>query len=78
MSELSPLAKILMVILRLGSKVSAVLIILFAGILIYQRTTPDAHFALTRQDLTVLGLLAVLLALAFYLIRSISSEIDKH
>lgn len=77
MSEMSPLAKVLMLVLRGGSIASVALLVLFAGILVYQRITPEGHLVMSRQDLSVLGLLAVLLALASYLIRSISNEINR-
>jgi hypothetical protein len=77
MSEMSPLAKVLMMILRKGSIVAAALIILFGGISVYQKITPDGHLAMARQDWTFLAVLAAMLLLAIYLIRAIASEINR-
>jgi uncharacterized membrane protein YjfL (UPF0719 family) len=76
MSEMSPLAKFLMMILRSGSIITAALLVLFAGISIYQKITPEGQLAMEKQDWTFLAVLAVMLALAIYLVRSISKEIN--
>jgi hypothetical protein len=76
MSEMSPLARFLMNILRNGSIGSAALLILFAGITVYKKITPDGHLAMTRQDWSFLGVLAVLLLLALYLVRAIAKEMN--
>ncbi len=75
MSEMSPLAKILLHILRSGSLGAAALLVLFAGISVYQNITPDGQLVMTRQDWSFLGVLAVLLLLALYLVRAIAKEI---
>ncbi len=75
MSEMSPLAKILLHILRSGSLGAAALLVLFAGISVYQKITPDGQLVMTRQDWSFLGVLAVLLLLALYLVRAIAKEI---
>jgi hypothetical protein len=77
MSEMSPLAKLLMHILRHGSIGAAVLLALFAGISIYQKITPDGHLLMTRQDWSFLGVLAALLLLSLYLVRAIAKEIKS-
>jgi hypothetical protein len=77
-AEMSPLGKFIMLVLRNGSKGAAALLVLFAGILIYQKRTPEGHFAMSRQDWSFLGVLLVLLCLAIYLVREISKEIEKH
>ena len=76
MSEMSPLAKFLMNILRNGSIGAAALVILFAGISVYQKITPDGHLDMNRQDWTFIAVLGAMLALAIYLVRSIGKEID--
>jgi hypothetical protein len=78
MSEMSPLAKFLMHILRNGSIGAAALLLLFAGISVYQKITPDGHLAMTRQDWSFLGVLAALFILAIYLVRSIAAEINRN
>jgi hypothetical protein len=77
MSQMSPLATLLVSILRWGSMGSAGLLTLFAGIFIWQKWTP-AGPVLTRQDWGFLGVLAVLLLLAIYLVRSIAKEIANN
>jgi hypothetical protein len=74
MAEMSPLARVVMGLLQKGSWVAAVLIALFAGILLWQRHTPNG-FAWQTGDKGFLVLLALLFALAVYLIRSIGKEI---
>lgn len=74
---MSPLAKVLVSILRWGSMGSAGLLMLFAGIFIWQKWTP-AGPVLTRQDWGFLGVLAALLLLAIYLVRSIAKEIANN
>ncbi len=76
MSEMSPLAKFLMLILKNGSMGAAALLVLFAGILIYQKITPDGHLAMTTQDWSFLSVLVALLLLALYLVRAITKEIN--
>lgn len=77
MSEMSPLAKFLMLILKNGSIGAAALLVLFAGILLYQKITPDGNLAMTQQDWSFLGVLMALLFLAVYLVRAIAKEIGK-
>jgi membrane protein DedA with SNARE-associated domain len=77
MSQMSPLAKFLMLILRNGSIGAVVLLVLFAGILFYQKITPDGHLAMTRQDWSFLGVLVALFLLAVYLVKAIAKEINK-
>ena len=77
MSQMSPLARLLISILRWGSMGSAGLLLVFAGILTWQRWTPGGP-QFTRADWVFLGILAALLALALYLVRAIAKEISDH
>jgi hypothetical protein len=77
MSQMSPLAKLLVSILRWGSMGSAGLLVLFVGIFLWQKWTP-AGLVLSRQDWGFLGVLVALLLLAVYLIRSIAKEIANN
>lgn len=77
MSQMSPLARLLVTILRWGSMASAGLILVFAGILTWQRWTP-AGPQFVRADWVFLGVLALLLALAIYLVRGIAREIANN
>jgi hypothetical protein len=73
MAEMSPLARILMLILHRGSWGAAALIVAFAGILLYQRHTPEG-FKFQQGDVAFFAVLGVLLALAIYLVRGIKKE----
>jgi hypothetical protein len=75
MAEMSPLISILMGILKKGTWVAAVLLGLFAGLLLWQRYTPDG-FVWQQGDKGFLALLAVLFLFAIYLLRSFSKEIS--
>lgn len=76
MSEMSPLARILMGILHKGSWAAAVLLVIFAGILLWQRWTPSG-LALRPGDTGFLGILVLLFLLAGYLVRAIRRELDN-
>lgn len=76
MAEMSPLARVLMGILEKGTWVAGGLLALFAGILLWQRYTPEG-FVWQQGDKGFLGLLAALFALAVYLVRSFKKEMDK-
>lgn len=75
MSEMSPLARILMGILHKGSWVAGALLLAFAAILLWQRWTP-AGFSFQKGDFAFLGVLAFLFLLAAYLVRGIRRELD--
>ena len=77
MSEMSPLAKFLMHILRNGSIGAAGLLMLFAGISIFQKMTPDGHLEMNKEDWTFLAVLCILLVFAIYLVRSINKEMGN-
>lgn len=76
MAEMSPLARVLMMILHRGTWVAGALIVLFASILLFQRYTPTG-FVFQQGDIAFLVILAVLLALAIYLVRGISKEMGN-
>lgn len=75
MSEMSPLARLLMSILHKGSWAAGVLLLIFALILLGQRWTP-AGLVLQKGDVGFLGLLMALFLLALYLVRSFRKEMD--
>lgn len=76
MAEMSPLARILMSILQKGTWVAGGLLALFAGILLWQRYTPEG-FVWQQGDKGFLGLLVVLFVFAIYLVRSFKKEMDR-
>jgi hypothetical protein len=78
MSEMSPLGRLLMTVLQRGSWAAGVLILAFAGLLLYQRLTPDGGFAFQPGDFAFFGVLAALLLLAVYLARGIRRELDRN
>ncbi len=78
MSEMSPLAKLLMGILRHASWGAFLLLLLFAGIFMWQKISPEGPVDMTRQDYGFLGVLGVLALMAYYLVRSIGKEIKAH
>jgi hypothetical protein len=78
MSEMSPLAKGLMLILRNGAIGSAGLLVLFICIEIYQRRGPDGHLNMNRQDWGFMGLLIVLFFVAIFLARAITKEVKNN
>jgi hypothetical protein len=75
MAEMSPLARLLMGILQKGAWVAAVLVALFAGILVWQRHTPQG-FVWQQGDKGFLILLGLLFVFALYLVRSIGKEVS--
>jgi hypothetical protein len=74
---MSPLAVFLMLILRNGSIGAAALLVLFAGIEVYQHISPEGQLVMTSQDWRFLGVLAALIVMALYLVRSIAKEIEN-
>jgi hypothetical protein len=74
--EMSPLAQILMGILRYATWIAAGLLLLFAGILLMQRRTAEG-IVLQQGDTGFLVVLGVLLVIAVYIIRGIKREIKK-
>jgi Ca2+/Na+ antiporter len=77
MAEMSPLARVLMGVLRKGSWVAAAMIVLFAGVLCYQRYQPGTGFVFRDGDFRFLGILVFLLLLAVYLVRAIKKELKN-
>jgi hypothetical protein len=76
MAEMSPLARVLILILQRGTWLAGGLLVLFGGILVWQRYTP-AGFVWQKGDFGFLGLLAVLFLLVVYLVRSFKKEMDN-
>ena len=76
MAEMSPLAIMLMSILRKGTIATLGLLVLFAGIFLWQKHTPEG-FVLNRQDWGFLGVLAAMALVAVYLTNAIAKEIKR-
>jgi hypothetical protein len=74
MSEMSPLGRILMTVLQKGSWAAGAVLLAFAGLLVYQRYTPDG-FVFQKGDIAFFAVLAALFALAIYLVRGIAKEL---
>ena len=73
MSEMSPLARMLVSILRWGCWVTAGFMVLFSGVFLYQK-----HMALEGADWRFLGLMVVMGAFAIYLALSMTRELNKN
>lgn len=74
---MSPLASLLMRVLRSGAWAAAVVLVVFLGIMLWQRVTPDGGLALNRQDYGFAAVVLALLVLAAYLVRAIGKEIKR-
>ncbi len=75
--QMSPLARVLVSILNKATWGAGVLLLAFAGILIFQRLTPEGSVIFKQGDLGFLGVLAALFLLAVYIIRSIKKEMER-
>ena len=76
MLDMSPLAIMLMSILRKGTIATLALLVLFTGIFLWQKHTP-VGFVLNRQDWGFLGIIAVMALVALYLTNAIAKEIKR-
>ncbi|MCA0432479.1 MAG: hypothetical protein LCH46_04365 [Proteobacteria bacterium] len=77
MAEMSPLARLLLKILRSGALAAGLLLLCFAALLVWQRSHPENGISLSRQDWGFLAVLFVLVLLAAYLVRAIGKEINR-
>jgi hypothetical protein len=76
MTEMSPLSSILMRLLRAGIWGTMAFLLFFAGLLLFQRWTPEG-LVLQRTDYGFLTVLGALFLLAIYLVRGIRKELDR-
>lgn len=76
MTEMSPLSRLLMRLLRAGSWGAMGFLTFFAGILLYQRWRNGA-LLLQQTDYGFLAVLGALFILAVYLVRGIARELDR-
>ena len=74
---MSPLAELLLKILKNGAAVAAVLLLIFLGIALWQRVTPEGALVLNRQDYGFFAVVGFLILLAVWLVRAIGREIDR-
>jgi hypothetical protein len=77
MSDISPLQRLLLRILRNGSLGAAGLMLIFLVINIWQETKASGFESLDRQDWSFIGLLAVMLLGAIWLYRAIGREMNN-
>jgi len=75
MAEMSPLARLLMSVLRAGAVASAVALVAASAILLWQRWTP-AGPTFQKGDAGFLAVLGALFLLAAYLVRGIGKELQ--
>ncbi len=76
MAEMSPLAILLMSILRKGTIATLGLLVLFASIFLWQKHTPKG-FLLNQQDWGFLGVMVAMALIALYLTNAIAKEIKR-
>ncbi len=74
---MSPLLKLLMKVLRAGAIAAAVLVALFIGIQIWQRSGAGGFAAMTRQDIGFNIVMILMLIGALLLVRAISRELRE-
>ena len=76
MAEMSPLAKMLMSILRKGTIATLGLLVFFASIFLWQKHTAEG-FLLNQQDWGFLSVMAVMALVALYLTNAIAKEMKR-
>jgi hypothetical protein len=74
MAEMSPLARVLVSVLRWGSMGASALLVLFIGIFCWQKWTPEG-LVFAPGDKGFLGVMVVLLGLALYLVQGMTREL---
>jgi hypothetical protein len=77
MSDMSPLGKMILRVMRVACLVAAALLVAFLGLAFWQKTSVGGFAALVRQDYTFMGILAVMALGAFWLARAIGREMDN-
>ena len=77
MSDISPLQRMLLRILRNGTLAAAILLVLFMVINIWQKTKVAGIESLAGQDWNFIGLLAVMILAALWLYRAIGREMNN-
>ncbi len=77
MSEMSPLARLILRAMRLGAVSTAGFVILVIGIEAAKRWVGGGFGSMSRADVWFFGVLAGLLLGALYLARSITRELRK-
>ena len=74
MSEMSPLLRILVTLMQKAAWGAAGLLVLFAGLILYQRRTADG-FVFQPTDTGFFSIIGVLLLIAVYLIWATRREL---
>ena len=74
MSDISPLQRLLLRILRLSTLGAAILLAIFLAITFWKQANATGIEYFTRQDWSLIGLLAFMLLCALWLHRSIGRE----
>jgi hypothetical protein len=76
MSDMSPLGRLILRAMRAGALFAAGCILLFTGILIWQKWLSQSAVA-SKGDFVFLGVLAFLFVGALWLARSVSKELNN-
>jgi hypothetical protein len=72
MTEMSPLARLILKAMRIACLAAAVLLLAFLGLALWQKGA-----VLSQQDMTFIGILAVMAVGAVWLARAIGREISN-
>ena len=75
---MSPLGKIILMVMRSGSLASAGFMVLVIGIELWKRWRFGGFETMARQDMAFMGVLVVMLVGFLWLARSIKRELVKH
>jgi hypothetical protein len=77
MSEMSPLGRLILRVMRVACLSAAALLIAFLGLALWQKTSVGGIEALARQDYTFMGVLAAMAIGASWLARAIGREMNN-
>jgi hypothetical protein len=77
MSDMSPLGRLILRAMRAGAFFAAGCVLLFMGILIWQKWLSQTGPAANNGDFVFLGVLAILFVGALWLARSVSKELNS-
>jgi len=76
MSDMSPLARLILRAMRVGSFFAAGCVLLFTGILIWQKWLSQTAPPATNGDIVFLAILVILFVGALWLARSVGKELN--
>jgi hypothetical protein len=77
MSDISPLGKLILKVMRIACLGATALLLAFLGLALWQKTSVFGLAGIERQDFTFMGVLAVMALGALWLARAIQREMDN-